>query len=217
MSKQIDLTGQKFEKLTVISESLRTHNDIYWHCLCDCGSEKIVSGKHLRRGSIKSCGCYRRENSSLKAKTHGATNTRLYNIWRSMKQRCKNPANENIKNNYLNRGIVVCSEWHDFSTFQSWAFSNGYADNLTIDRIDNDKGYFPGNCRWATVIEQANNRRSNQTITLNGVTLTLAQWTKKMRFSKTLLNKRIFLYGWSPEKALTTPVRGKGAVSMEVL
>jgi hypothetical protein len=210
MSKQIDLTRQKFGKLTVISKSIRTHNDIYWHCLCDCGSEKIVSGKHLRRGSIKSCGCYRRKKSSLKAKTHGATNTRLYNIWRSMRQRCKNPTDVNIKKNYLDRGITVCKEWHNFSIFQHWAMTNGYADNLTIDRVDNDKGYSPENCRWADIYEQSNNRRSNQIITFNGITLTLAQWTRKIGVSKTLLNKRIFSYGWSPEKALTTPARKYG-------
>ena len=141
------------------------HNALFL-CQCECGGQKIATGSGLRDGTIKSCGCLRKEkniqnitgyNQSGANITHGKTKTRLYTIWRAMKRRCyqKNATNYY---RYGGRGIEVCDEWRNsFQEFYDWSQANGYNDTLTIDRIDNDKGYSPDNCRWTTQMEQVKN------------------------------------------------------------
>lgn len=160
MGKLIDLTGQRFGRLVVAG---RANNDNQgkpqWQCQCDCGQFVIVRGEKLRYGLTQSCGCLHNEQLGERRLTHGGRRTRLYTIWNDMKQRCYNVRATNYKN-YGGRGIRVCAEWRDdFGAFQQWALSHGYADDLSIDRIDNDKGYAPDNCRWATDYEQAHNKR----------------------------------------------------------
>lgn len=205
MSKKMNMAGAQFGRLTVIRESETPGK---WVCRCDCGRETVVFGGNLRKGLTSSCGCYNREQSSKRALVHGGTSggkTRLFNTWVSMRNRCNNP-NDSYYKDYGGRGITVCDEWQsDFAAFREWALANGYKSNLSIDRIDNNKGYFPKNCRWATAKEQARNRRSNRNITAFGKTQTIQAWAEETGLKYRTLHHRIEA-GWPIEKALTTYV-----------
>ena len=139
---------------------------------------------------------------------HGLSKTRLHTIWHSMLCRCKYKGTHSYKN-YGGKGIKVCEEWeHNFMNFYNWAMSNGYKDGLTLDRIDNNKGYSPDNCRWATREEQANNRKTNRFLAYKGETKTCKQWCREYNVSPTTLYDRLGR-GWTIEQALTIPVEGK--------
>jgi hypothetical protein len=168
MKKLIDLTQQKFGRLTVIAYAGRINKITRWQCQCECGKQIIVTACHLRSGESKSCGCFAKEQASKSHTIHGMAadrktkkNKRLYTIWASMIQRCTNLKNKRWES-YGERGINVCEEWRNFIPFRDWALANGYDDDLTIDRIDNDRNYCPNNCRWATWKEQANNKRNTR-------------------------------------------------------
>lgn len=198
--------GRKYGMLTVTEYS---HSDSkghsYWKCVCDCGNETVARGAHLKVGNIKTCGC------AGSRKTHGLAGTRLYHIWYGMKARCNNPKSPSYKM-YGGRGITVCDEWMGgFEPFSRWALENGYAENLSLDRIDNSKGYSPSNCRWATAREQANNTRRNRFVTSGGETLSVTEWSRRTGIKQTTLSRRIHSDKWSVEDALTKEVRHRGS------
>ena len=133
---------------------------------------------------------------------------RLYSIWIHMKERCNN-INHVAYSRYGGRGISVCDEWNDYANFKLWAFSNGYAENLTLDRIDNNSDYSPNNCRWVTSKEQANNRRNNRMLEINGITHNIQGWCEITGLSRSIADGRL-RRGWSAEKTFTTPILTKG-------
>lgn len=203
------MIGNRYGRLTVIRDSgERRRGEILWLCECDCGNTIVLRGSSLRSGNNRSCGCFRREVEKTRNITHGRTGTRLYHIWNGLIQRCFNPNNPSW-DRYGSRGIGVCEEWQTFEPFFKWASANGYSDNLTIDRIDNNKGYSPDNCRWADVETQANNKRTNHYIEYCGKTMTLAQWAKHIGVNPKTLATRL-QRGWSVEKTLTTPLKHNG-------
>jgi len=156
--------GEKFNRLLVVDETSRKGRG-YSICLCDCGNITTVRHDSLSTGKIKSCGCLHDEisKSGNNRRQHGMWGTRLHRIWLAMKNRCRNP-NFFEYHRYGGRGIKVCDEWQEFLPFYNWAITNGYKDNLTIDRIDNDGNYEPSNCRWATIQEQNANKGKRKCI-----------------------------------------------------
>lgn len=203
-----ELTGQRFGYWTVLFKAEKSDNGAYWHCRCDCGTEKDVKGTLLQSGESLSCGCYNREMSHQNAK-HGMSRTRIYGIWQGMKDRCYNPNNDKYYL-YGGRGIRVCEQWlgeHGFEHFYEWAIQNGYKEDLTIDRYPNKDGnYEPSNCRWADVFQQANNLSTNRLITYNGETHTLAEWSRIKGINRNTLNYRTRI-GWDINRLFDPPKR----------
>lgn len=203
MGGLIDLTGQRFGRLTVIERAENAGNGaVRFVCQCDCGRRVAVRSDALRNGTTKSCGCLISESTTSRNVTHKLSRTRLYRTWAGMKQRCYNPKASHYRH-YGGRGIKICDEWlYDFRSFYDWAMGNGYQENLSIDRIDNDKGYYPENCRWVPMSVQLGNRSNSLHITVNGQTKELKEWCKQfgVKYHKAYI--RIRRDRWTPEEAL---------------
>lgn len=196
-----DLTSKRFGFLKVLRRSPDKGGGkkpvVKWEC--ECGKNITVKSDSLLSGHTVSCGC--------KKKIHGKSNKeRLYQTWKNMRQRCNNPNRSDYKR-YGGRGIKICDEWNDYNTFRDWALSNGYSDNLSIDRIDVNGNYEPSNCRWVDGIIQANNVRNNRIITFENSTYTMAEFARKIGISYSSLQHRLDR-GWSIDKIAQTPQRG---------
>ena len=177
-NKQRDITEKKFGKLTALSFEYRDDKHRhFWKFRCDCGNEIVLRKSSVTSGNTSQCRECSLKERKIKATTHGMSKTRLYREWSGMLQRCELETSTSYER-YGALGISVCEEWHSFEVFAKWALENGYSDNLTVDRIDSKGNYEPNKCRWAGVIEQKNNQKSNVSFEYNGETHTLAEWAR---------------------------------------
>lgn len=218
MGKLVDITGCRFGRLTVIGRAPSVKSPCgstrtYWKCRCDCGNEVTVGKTHLLCGDTTSCGCYRKEVSSAKSKTHGDRKgeyKRLYALWITMRMRCTDHGAE--PDTYYNKGIRVCEEWeNNYLAFKAWALSNGYdihakRGETTIDRIDPNGGYSPENCRIVNMKTQNRNKRNTIKDTINGVTKPRSEWCEIYHADPALVGARM-RRGWNIIDALTKPPR----------
>lgn len=195
-----ELIGRKYGKLTIM-DAERTNGIIRCRCICECGRIKELPYAYIRSGRTKTCGNHYAEFTH---RTHGMSHTRLDRIYRKMRNRCYREKDEAYRY-YGLKGIAVCDEWlTDPAAFFDWAKQNGYADNLTLDRIDRNGNYEPQNCRWVTMKEQCSNRSTNRYLTFNGETKTVTQWAETIGVKSNLIFDRLER-GWSVEDALLKP------------
>ena len=195
--------GEKYGRLTVI-ENHHPKDEVV--CRCECGNIKVARATNVFYGGTRSCGCLSKEGNNL---IHGdgrkGNRKRLYTIWKSMRERCTTPSQNRYKN-YGGKGIKVCSEWDDYSVFKEWALNNGYSDELSIDRIDVNGDYCPENCRWATVKQQNNNRRSNHYLIIDGIKKTATEWSEISGIKPATIIAR-HNRGWSDKDAVFKPFK----------
>jgi hypothetical protein len=195
-NKYLLMVGTVVSNTLLLSfEGFRKYNPIFQGKCLNCGNIRTVRLDALKynKGYCNKC----------ESVTHGESRngrTRLYTIWKNMIQRCTNKRRKDYCN-YGGRGITICGNWSSYENFRTWAFKNGYSDNLSIDRINNNLGYYPENCQWTTPKAQANNRRSNVIITINGISNTLEGWSKKYGVHHNIIQNRL-KRGWPPEKAV---------------
>lgn len=199
----IDLTGRRFGRLVVVRRAIAPRRAVAWECACDCGTTAIVVGADLRDGNTRSCGCLRREVTSERVTTHGKRDTAAYRAWMNMHIRTGRKSGPSWKT-YGARGIGVCERWHTFENFYA-DMGDPPADH-SLDRVDNDRGYEPGNCRWATATTQARNRRNVRLITFDGKSQPVDAWSRETGISRNALRSRL-AHGWTVERALTEPAR----------
>lgn len=200
--KLIDRTGQVFGFLTVKSIASRINGIASWNCECVCGNETVVRSGNLK--TIRSCGCKTRDLMVESRGDHGMSHSTEYYSWAAMKSRCLNPRTDYYKR-YGGRGIMVCARWAE--SFKDFLEDMGMKPSQLheLERNDNNGNYEPGNCRWATRLEQANNKRNNHWIVINGERLTISQWARRCGIRKDTL--RLRLLRMTPELAVTTPVK----------
>ena len=204
-NKMISLTGFRSGKVLVIRETSERNenNKLLCECICDCGKIFLTPRYRLLTGGNKiySCGC-----SDRRKTLNGLYKHRLRKIYLDIKNRCYYKQDIGY-NNYGGRGITMCDEWlNSFDSFYNWSIENGYEESLTIDRINNEDGYNPNNCRWVDSIEQNNNRRNNHLVTYNNETHTIAEWCILKNIKHSCLLERL-KRGWSVEDALNKPVQ----------
>ena len=200
MAKGPDHIGARFGRLTVIGRAESDKNgNSRWHCVCDCGNKSTPLGQSLRSGVTVSCGCYAVEVNRARTTTHGVSSTAAYKAWHGMIQRCTNPSHHKWPR-YGGRGIKVCEQWLTYEGFV--ADMGARPDGMTIDRINNDGNYEPGNCRWATQLTQGNNRGNNRVVEIGGESLTMSEAVRKAGLNLSTVRWRL-RNGWPIEKAIT--------------
>lgn len=210
MTKKLDLTDMRFGRLVAIKEvesyvSPKGYKLSRWLCKCDCGNIITVNTQALRSGNTMSCKCLHKELLSKRRSKGHESRSRLYSIWNGMKHRCFSE-NARCYARYGGRGINICDEWigeNGFQNFKYWAINNGYSDELTLERVDNDGNYCPDNCTWATHEQQANNMSTNNRITVHGETHTIAEWSKITGLNRKTIWRRRYIYHL-PEDILFT-------------
>ena len=196
-----DLTGKKFGRLTVIERGSNLGDNVRWHCVCECGNHTLSHTSSLTSGRTKSCGCLSREKFVQSRLKHGKTKTKIYQTWTGMKKRCFAKSYEHY-DCYGGRGITVCDEWlgeNGFVNFYNWAISNGYAEDLEIDRIDTNGNYCPENCRWVSRTYQVRNRRTTILLEHNNEKKTLKEWCQIYQVDYKLAHQR-YKKGWNFER-----------------
>lgn len=200
----LDIVGEVFGYLTVNEYVGRSGERNMYRCICACGQEVIAGRQNIKSGNTKSCGCKAKELQLSKRIKHGMHESRTYGVWEGMIDRCHNKSSRGYKN-YGARGITVCSSWRDFRNFFK---DMGEAPNgMQIDRINNDLGYSPDNCRWVTPVENCRNKRTNVLITIKGVTRCVEEWSKITGITDETIRYR-FHQGWPEEKILSKNHRG---------
>ncbi len=199
------LVGRVFGRWTVVSDA-PDRLGRYLNCICVCGSSKEVAIGSIRSGISQSCGCLNAELSSERRTTHGVSGTRTYNIWVSMKARCLNVQNHAYAN-YGKRGIKVCERWMTFENFRD--DMGECPEGMSIDRVDNNKGYEPTNCKWATAKTQANNKRTNRTYKVDGNAMTISQISEMFGIEYWMLRARLVILKWPVSRAISEPSRQK--------
>lgn len=216
-SRFIDLTGQIFGRLTVIGYAGQTESkDSTWFCRCKCEKLTRVHGTALKSGNTTSCGCMKIEILKERRITHGQSGgqrTPEYNTWKAIRGRTQNPNNKRFSD-YGGRGITVCARWQKFENF--FADMGVRPEGKSLDRIENDGNYCPENCRWATRVEQNNNKRNSHKFAYAGKAQNINQWANEMGMPAKALGKRLNKYGWPIEKALTTPLKINNNVKFSV-
>ena len=200
--------GKKFKMLTVIGIEHRTTKSGYkqwwWRVRCDCGCEKSMLAQYVYSGHNRSCGCFRESGGFMTNLHHGETHTRLHYIWSNMNNRCKPEHSDSHWHG--DRGIRVCEEWKKYETFAKWARENGYNDNLSIERVDNDGNYCPENCIWIDRGLQARNRRTTFYVEYEGRRMSLAEACERANVPYKQTFARIRYLGWPVEKAFSIPL-----------
>ena len=204
MVQVIDITGSRFGRLTAIEKAGSGRGRALWACLCDCGGHKIVDGVRLRNGAVKSCGCWKTDMPAQLRHGQNRTGNRskAYSSWHHMRDRCLNPASAKWEH-YGGRGITICDRWATFEAF--YEDMGDCPPGHTIDRIDVNGNYEPGNCRWADALAQSRNVRRNVKLSMGGETLPVWEWSERVGISVTTLIMRR-RRGWSDSEALTTPM-----------
>lgn len=190
--KLVDITGTRYGRLVAIKYAGQNkYKQFLWKCVCDCGAEVIVSASHLNNCYVKSCGCLRRDESRQRKTIHGHRYERAYGIWKHMLKRCYNQEDGGY-DYYGKRGIRVCDEWQNsYESFRDWSLANRYADDLSLDRIDNDGNYTPENCRWVDHYTQMNNTRRSRHISYKNISHTISEWSRILGVHKATLRDRI--------------------------
>lgn len=212
--RKVDITGQRFGRLTVVARNGTLGGHSAWLCRCDCGNEKTVALHNLRNGGVRSCGCLNREMAQERgrrskigerSKVHGDSGSKLYGVWAAMKRRCFNP-NATCYADYGGRSITVCNAWLEYAPFKEWAMSSGYIEGMSIERVDVDSSYSPDNCIWIPLSEQNRNKRLTIRLYYQGRLYTLKELADITGLSERTIAGR-HERGWNVEKILTTPKR----------